>query len=70
MLAMARQAPELLRRTEHLTREIDRMAEDGIRLDEETAHAIGRAKGENTRSGRVALWVIAATLLYLAWQVT
>ncbi len=70
LIALARQAPELLRRTEHLSREIDRMVEEGVRLEKETAHAMGRAKAEATRWGRVAVWVIAATLIYLAWQLS
>ena len=45
------------------------MAEHGLRFDEATAEAIGKAEARHTRSGRVALWVIALALLYIAWQV-
>src|SRR5690606_38870620 len=69
MIALARQAPELSARAERLSREIDAMAENGLRFDQETAERIGRAEARATRSGRVALWVIAATLLWLAFQI-
>ena len=70
LMSLARQAPDFAQRTERLSREIDRMAENGLRFDEATAKAIGKAEARATRSGRVALWVIALTLLWLAWQVT
>jgi ubiquinone biosynthesis protein len=70
LLSLARQAPELAARTDRLTREIDAMAENGLRFDEATAKAIGKAEARHTRSGRVALWVMALTLLYIAWQVS
>ncbi len=66
LLSLARQAPELAHRTERLSHEIDRMAENGMRFDDETARAIGRAEARATRWGRVALWVIALTLLWIA----
>jgi ubiquinone biosynthesis protein len=66
--SLARQAPELAQRAERLSREIDAMAEHGLRFDEATAHAIGKAEARHTRSGRVALWVIAAALVWIAWQ--
>jgi ubiquinone biosynthesis protein len=68
LLAFARQAPEIAARAERFSREVDRMAEHGLRLDEPTANAIGRAEARATRSGRVALWIIALTLLWIAWQ--
>ncbi len=68
LLALARQAPELLRRVDHLSRELDIMAENGLRFDEATAKAIGKAEARHTRSGRVALWIIALSLLWIAWQ--
>lgn len=68
LVSFARQAPELAARTEKLTREIDAMAEHGLRFDEGTAKAIGRAEARHTRSGRIALWVIAFTLLFIAWK--
>ncbi|TIV90769.1 MAG: ubiquinone biosynthesis protein UbiB, partial [Mesorhizobium sp.] len=68
LLALARQALDLAARTDRLSREIDLMAENGLRFDEATAQAIGEAEARHTRSGRVALWVIALTLIYIAWK--
>ena len=45
------------------------MAEHGLRFDEGTARAIGKAEARHTRSGRVALWVIALTLVWIAWRI-
>ena len=67
--ALARHMPEMAQRTERLSRELDQMAEHGLRFDEATAHAIGRAEARHTRSGRLALWVVALTLIYIAWAV-
>jgi ubiquinone biosynthesis protein len=66
---LAEQAPEIAARTERLTREIDAMAENGLRFDAETAEAIGRSEARHSRSGRVALWIIAATLVWIAFQI-
>jgi ubiquinone biosynthesis protein len=44
------------------------MAEHGFRFDSETAQAIGKAEARHTRSGRVALWVIALSLLFIVWK--
>src|SRR5690606_30430925 len=68
LVSLARQAPDLAARTERLSREIDTMAENGLRFDAATAERIGRAEARHTRSGRVALWVIAATLVWIALQ--
>ena len=68
LVSLARQAPELAARTERLSREIDAMAENGLRFDDDTADKIGRAEARRTRSGRIALWVIAATLIWIAVQ--
>ena len=68
LASLARQAPDLAARTERLSREIDTMAANGLRFDDATANAIGRAEAKHTRSGRVALWVIAAALAAIAWQ--
>lgn len=45
------------------------MAEHGLRFDAATANAIGKAEARHTRSGRVALWIIALTLVWIAWRV-
>ena len=69
-LRLAEAAPEIAARTEKFSSEIMAMSENGLRFDAETAHAIGKAEAKHTRSGRIALWLIAATLVYIAWQVT
>jgi 2-polyprenylphenol 6-hydroxylase len=69
LLALARQAPELAERTERLSREIDAMAEHGLRFDAATAQAIGRAEARHTVWGRVALWVIALALVWIAFRI-
>jgi len=43
------------------------MSEHGLRFDPETAEAIGKSEARHNRSGRVALWIIALSLLYLAF---
>jgi ubiquinone biosynthesis protein len=68
LVSLARQAPDIAARTERLSREIDAMAEQGLRFDADTTDRIGRAEARHTRSGRVALWVIAIALLAIAWQ--
>ena len=69
-LRLAEAAPEIAARAEKLSFEISAMAENGLRFDADTAEAIGRSEARHGRSGRVALWIIAAALLYIAWQVT
>ncbi|MFN3549780.1 MAG: 2-polyprenylphenol 6-hydroxylase [Mesorhizobium sp.] len=68
LVSLARQAPDLAARTERLSREIDAMAENGLRFDPETAKAIGKAEARYSRSGRVALWVIALALVWIAME--
>jgi len=67
-LRFARQAPDLAERAERLARDLDAMAENGLRFDAETAEAIGRAEARHGRSGRLALWVIAAAAVAIAWK--
>ena len=55
----AGQVPELARRAERLSQELDRMAARGMRLDPLTVEGIGHEVARYGRSGRVALWVIA-----------
>jgi len=69
LVSLARQAPELAHRTERLSREIDAMAENGLRFDEDTTRRIGQAEARATRWGRVALWVIALALVWIGWQI-
>ena len=66
VLKIAEAIPEIADKTEKFHNEIVAMSEKGLRFDERTAEAIGRAEARHTRSGRVALWLIAAVLVYLA----
>jgi ubiquinone biosynthesis protein len=66
---LAEAAPEIAAKTEKFSREITAMAENGMRFDAQTAEAIGRAEARHSRSGRAALWVIAITLIIIAWRV-
>jgi len=59
---LAADLPLLADRAQRLSHEVERMAEKGLRFDAETAEAIGRAEARHSRSGRYALWVIAALL--------
>ena len=67
-LRLAEAAPEIAAKTEKFSRQITDMAETGLRFDAETAEAIGRSEARHGRMGRLALWVIAATLVYIAWK--
>ena len=66
---LAEQAPELARRAEKLSHEIGTMSERGLRFDPETAEAIGKAEARHSRSGRIALWTIAAAVIFIAFQI-
>ncbi|MCO6049290.1 2-polyprenylphenol 6-hydroxylase [Mesorhizobium sp. RP14(2022)] len=70
LVSITRQLPEYAARAERLSLALDGMAENGLRFDPLTAEAIGKAEARHTRSGRVALWVIAALLAVIAWQVS
>lgn len=63
---LAEQLPDLAARSERLSVEIGAMAENGLRFDAATSEAIGKSEARHTRSGRVALWIIAAALVWLA----
>ena len=62
------QLPDIAARAERLSEELDTMSRDGLRFDEATAKAIGKAEARHTRSGRIALWVIALAIIYIAFQ--
>lgn len=59
---LAADLPILAERAGRLSSELETMAERGLRFDPATAEAIGRAEARHTRSGRIALWVIAALI--------
>ena len=65
---LMRLAPDMAKRAELLSHEIDVMAKQGVRLDKSTITAIGKAEARHSRSGRVALWVIAVSLAALVWK--
>ncbi|MEE9314333.1 MAG: 2-polyprenylphenol 6-hydroxylase [Rhizobiaceae bacterium] len=65
---LMRLAPGMAKRAEALSHEIDVMAREGVRLDTPTIAAIGKAEARHSRSGRVALWVIAVSVAALAWK--
>ncbi len=69
-IRLAEALPEIAAQTEKMHGELMDMSENGLRFDPQTAKAIGKAEARYTRSGRVALWIIAATLIYIAVQVT
>lgn len=66
---LARQLPDFAARTQRLSEEIDKMAVSGLRFDTQTAEAIGKAEARYGRSGRIALWVIALSLVVIAASV-
>jgi ubiquinone biosynthesis protein len=67
---LAEAAPEIAAKTEKLHANLMSMSENGLRFDTQTADAIGRAEARHNRSGRIALWIIAATLIYIAFTIT
>jgi ubiquinone biosynthesis protein len=70
LLTLARQAPDLAARAERLSREVDAMAANGIRLDRGTIQAIGNAEARHERWIGVALWLIAIALVVIAFQIS
>ncbi|MEM8801358.1 MAG: 2-polyprenylphenol 6-hydroxylase [Pseudomonadota bacterium] len=68
MSQLVRLVPDMAQRAELLSHEIDAMARDGVRLDKPTIDAIGKAEARHSRSGRVALWVIAAGVMVMVWH--
>ncbi|PLW76189.1 2-polyprenylphenol 6-hydroxylase [Cohaesibacter celericrescens] len=64
--AMTASLPEMARRAERLSASFDTMGREGMRLEASTVAAIGRAEARESRSGRVALWVIALALSAIA----
>ena len=66
-LRLAEAAPLIAEKAEKLAQNITEMSEHGLRFDPQTAEAIGRSEARHSRSGRIALWIIAATMVYIAW---
>ena len=67
---LAEAVPEIAAKTERFHHELLNMSENGLRFDAQTAEAIGKAEAKHSRSGRLALWVIALALLYIAWHLS
>ncbi|GGB48140.1 putative protein kinase UbiB [Roseibium aquae] len=66
---LATDLPLFVDRIGRMSEELERMTHKGLRFDPETAEAIGKAEARHTRSGRVALWVIAVSAAAVAWTV-
>ena len=69
-LRLAEAAPLIAEKAENLAQNITDMSDNGLRFDAETAEAIGKAEARHSRSGRIALWIIAAALVYIAWKLS
>lgn len=67
-MRLAEALPEIAAKTEKFHADITRMSEQGLRFDPETTEAIGKSEARHTRHGRLALWVIAASLVAIAIQ--
>lgn len=70
VLRLAEAAPAIAARAEKLAQDMAEMAANGFRFDAETAETIGRSEARHSRSGRVALWVIAAGVVYMCWKMS
>ena len=66
---LAEALPELAMRAEKMSFELADMSEHGLRFDDRTAEAIGKSEARHSRWGRVALWVIALCLVFIAWKI-
>jgi ubiquinone biosynthesis protein len=69
-LKLAEAAPEIAAQTEKFHHQLMQMSENGVRFDPQTAETIGKSEARHSRSGRIALWIIALTLLYIAWMLS
>jgi len=63
---VANDMPLFADRIGRMSEELEKMTANGLRFDAGTAEAIGKAEARHTRSGRVALWVIAVSLAVIA----
>ncbi|MET0748319.1 MAG: 2-polyprenylphenol 6-hydroxylase [Rhizobium sp.] len=69
-LKLAEAVPEIAAKTELFHHQLLAMSQNGLRFDSDTADAIGKAEARHNRSGRVALWLIALALVYIAWKLS
>jgi ubiquinone biosynthesis protein len=58
--------PSMLARAETISARLETAAREGFLLAPESVEAIGRAEARRARWGNLALWVIAATVVWLA----
>jgi len=63
------EVPSLLNRAGTMLDQMDAITRDGLVLAPETVAAIGAAEARRNRWTSIALWVIAALLLWIAWKV-
>jgi ubiquinone biosynthesis protein len=63
------QVPSLLSRASVLLDQFDDITRDGLVLSPETVSAIGAAEARRNRWTAIALWVIAALLLWAVWLI-
>jgi ubiquinone biosynthesis protein len=66
LLHFTRKTPELVARMDRASVALDEMAANGLRFDDATAEAIGRAEVRHSRWGRIAQIVIAISLAAIA----
>ncbi|KYB46281.1 hypothetical protein AB664_22230 [Brucella anthropi] len=66
LLHFTRKTPELVARMDRASVAFDEMAANGLRFDDATAEAIGRAEARHSRWGRIAQIVIAISLAAIA----
>jgi ubiquinone biosynthesis protein len=63
------EVPSLLNRAGTLLDQVDAITRDGLVLAPETVAAIGAAEARRNRWTAIALWLIAALLLWIAWAI-
>ncbi|MBL4786803.1 MAG: 2-polyprenylphenol 6-hydroxylase [Cohaesibacteraceae bacterium] len=68
LISLGQHLPDLAARAQKLAIDFEDAGSQGMKLDPDTILAIGKAEARASRSGRVALWVIAGALLVLVYQ--
>ena len=68
LVRFAGDLPQVLLRAERLVERLESASEDGFPIESETIERIGRAEARGAMVGDVALWVIALTLVVLAFK--
>jgi ubiquinone biosynthesis protein len=61
--------PALMTRGAVLVEQLDTITRDGLVLAPETVAAIGQAEARRGRWTAMALWVIAAMLIWIVWSI-